>query len=197
MLSSFIFYIISFAGLLSALLVIVSVNPVHNVLFLALCFFLFSVILLLLGVEFIPILFIIIYIGAIAVLFLFVVMMLDIKLAHKNNDFVKFLPIFILSIFIVYLFFIGFFTKDILSFNDFNLIHGNWLNCIDNNTNIEILGKILFIDYYLYVLLSGIVLLLSLIGSIVLTLKFDSKTNYQIISEQISRDLNLAVFFIK
>ena len=197
MLSSFIFYIISFAGLLSALLVIVSVNPVHKVLFLALCFFFFSVILLLLGVEFIPILFIIIYIGAIAVLFLFVVMMLDIKLAHKNNDFVKFLPIFILSIFIVYLFFIGFFTKDILSFNDFNLIHGNWLNCIDNNTNIEILGKILFIDYYLYVLLSGIVLLLSLIGSIVLTLKFDSKTNYQIISEQISRDLNLAVFFIK
>jgi NADH-quinone oxidoreductase subunit J len=192
---SLFFYSICLAGLVFAVLVIVSVNPVHSVLFLVLSFFNFSIILFLLGVEFVPILLIIIYVGAIAILFLFVVMMLDIKLSHKNKDIIKFLPFLYFSSLCIFI--LEIITTKFVHLNDPTLIYGTWFNSIDNNTNIDIFGKILFVDYYLYVLLSGIILLLALIGSVVLTLKFDVNTNYQTISKQISRDLNLAVFFIK
>jgi NADH-quinone oxidoreductase subunit J len=192
---SLFFYSICLAGLIFAILVIVSINPVHSVLFLVLSFFNFSIILFLLGLEFIPILLIIIYVGAIAILFLFVVMMLDIKLSHKNKDIVKFLPFLYFCSFCIFI--LEIVTTKFMYLNDFTLIYGTWFNSIDSNTNIDILGKVLFIDYYLYVLLSGVILLLALIGSVVLTLKFNISTNYQTISKQISRDLNLAVFFIK
>jgi NADH-quinone oxidoreductase subunit J len=192
---SLFFYSICLAGLVFAILVIVSVNPVHSVLFLVLSFFNFSIVLFLLGLEFIPILLIIIYVGAIAILFLFVVMMLDIKLSHKNKDVIKFLPFLYFSSLSVFI--LEVVTTKFIHLNDPTLIYGTWFNSIDNNTNIDILGKVLFVDYYLYVLLSGIILLLALIGSVVLTLKFDVSANYQTISKQISRDLNLAVFFIK
>jgi len=191
---SLFFYSICLAGLIFAILVIVSVNPVHSVLFLVLSFFNFSIILFLLGLEFIPILLIIIYVGAIAILFLFVVMMLDIKISHKNKNITKFVPFLYFSSFCAFILEI---MTNYIYFNDPTLIYGFWFNSIDNNTNVDILGKVLFVDYYLYVLLSGVILLLALIGSIVLTLKFDVSTNYQTINKQISRDLNLAVFFIK
>jgi NADH-quinone oxidoreductase subunit J len=192
---SLFFYSICVAGLIFAVLVIVSVNPVHSVLFLVLTFFNFSIILFLLGLEFIPILLIIIYVGAIAILFLFVVMMLDIKLSHKNKNIIKFLPFLYFSSFCILI--LEIITTKVIHLNNPTLIYGTWFKFIDNNTNIDILGKVLFVDYYLYVLLSGIVLLLALIGSVTLTLKFDISANYQTISKQISRDLNLAVFFIK
>jgi len=84
--------IFSTVGLISAFSVISSVNPVHSVLFLVVSFLCFSGLLFLLGLEFIPIILIIIYVGAVAVLFLFVVMMLDIKIATRNNDLTKFTP---------------------------------------------------------------------------------------------------------
>ena len=90
--TSILFFIFSFIGLVSAFSVISSVNPVHSVLFLVLSFLCFSGLLFLLGLEFIPIILVIIYVGAVAVLFLFVVMMLDIKIAARNNDLGKFTP---------------------------------------------------------------------------------------------------------
>jgi NADH-quinone oxidoreductase subunit J len=191
---SLFFYSVCLAGLVSAILVVISVNPVHSILFLVLSFFNFSVIIFLIGLEFIPILLIIIYVGAIAILFLFVVMMLDIKVSHKNKSITKFEPFLYFSSFC---FFILEITTNYVYLNNYTLIYGTWFNFIDKNTNINILGKALFVDYYLYVLLSGVILLLTLIGAIVLTLKFNVSTNYQTISKQISRDLNLAVFFIK
>jgi NADH-quinone oxidoreductase subunit J len=188
------FYILSLFGLIFSILVIVSLNPVYSILFLVLSFLCFSILLLLLGLEFIPILLIIIYIGAISILFLFVIMMLDIKIIQKNKDFKKFSP-FLFYLIILFTIFsnenINLITCNLHSF------YGYWFNCIDNITNIEFLGIILFSHYYIFILLCGIILLLALIGSVVLTLKFDLNTNYQTTSKQIARDLNLAVFFIK
>ena len=168
-------------------------------LFLVLSFLCFSGLLFLLGLEFIPIILVIIYVGAVAVLFLFVVMMLDIKIAARNNDLGKFTP------------FVGFFFLVIFSasqlvefpgliFNTFldpECAYGAWFSIFDNVDSVQLLGRVLFIDYYLYLLLAGIVLLLSLIGAVVLTLKFDNTLHYQIISRQMARDANSAVFFIR
>jgi NADH-quinone oxidoreductase subunit J len=197
MLLSVIFFILFFFGLISALLVIVSVNPVNSIFFLGFSFLIFSILLFLLGLEFIPIIFIIVYVGAITVLFLFIIMMLDIKIAHKNNDFYKFLPILTLFLIAVFVTLNQKLNLIFLSLLNFDNFYGNWFICINNIDNIEFLGAVFFIDYYIYILLSGIILLLSLIGSITLTLQFDKNLNYQIINKQIARDLNLAVFFIK
>jgi NADH-quinone oxidoreductase subunit J len=197
--TSVLFFIFSFIGLISAFSVISSVNPVYSVLFLVLSFLCFSGLLFLLGLEFIPIILIIIYVGAVAVLFLFVVMMLDIKIASKNNDIAKFTP------------FVGFFLIVLFSVSQLvefsGLIHDNfldqeyaygaWFTIFDNTDSVQLLGRVLFVDYYVYLLLAGIVLLLALVGAVVLTLKFDNTLNYQIISRQMARDANSAVFFIR
>jgi len=197
--TSILFFIFSFIGLISAFSVISSVNPVYSVLFLVLSFLCFSGLLFLLGLEFIPIILIIIYVGAVAVLFLFVVMMLDIKIASRNNDLAKFTPF--VGFFLVVLFsasqlveFPGFIYENFL---DSECVYGSWFTIFDNTDSVQLLGRVLFIDYYVYLLLAGIVLLLSLVGAVVLTLKFDNSLNYQIISRQMARDANSAVFFVR
>ena len=166
-------------------------------LFLVLSFLCFSGLLFLLGLEFIPIILVIIYVGAVAVLFLFVVMMLNVKIAARNNESWKIPP------------FVGFFFLVIFSasqlvefpgliFNTFldpECAYGAWFSIFDNVDSVQLFAVVfLFIDYYLYLLLAGIVLLLSLIGAVVLTLKFDNTLHYQIISRQMARDANSAVF---
>jgi NADH-quinone oxidoreductase subunit J len=94
MLSSLLFYFFSFFGLISSFFVVASINPVYSVLFLVSTFICFSCLIFSLGLDFIPIILIIVYVGAVAILFLFVVMMLDIKIAMKNNDINKFAPFF-------------------------------------------------------------------------------------------------------
>ena len=87
-----------------------------------------------------------------------------------------------------------------LIFNNFldpDITYGAWFSIFDNVDSVQLLGRVLFVDYYLYLLLAGIVLLLSLIGAVVLTLKFDNTLHYQIISRQMARDANSAVFFIR
>ena len=197
--TSILFFIFSFIGLVSAFSVISSVNPVYSVLFLVLSFLCFSGLLFLLGLEFIPIILVIIYVGAVAVLFLFVVMMLDIKIAARNNDIAKFTP------FVGFFFFVIFSASQLvefpgLIFNNFldpDITYGAWFSIFDNVDSVQLLGRVLFVDYYIYLLLAGIVLLLSLIGAVVLTLKFDNTLHYQIISRQMARDANSAVFFIR
>lgn len=126
-------------------------------------------------------------------------MMLDIKVASRNNDLAKFTP------------FVGFFLVVLFSasqlvefpgliydnFLDPEQTYGVWFSIFDNTDSVQLLGRVLFIDYYVYLLLAGIVLLLSLVGAVVLTLKFDNSLNYQIISRQMARDANSAVFFIR
>jgi len=197
--TSVLFFIFSFIGLISAFSVISSVNPVYSVLFLVLSFLCFSGLLFLLGLEFVPIILIIVYVGAVAVLFLFVVMMLDIKIAARNNDLAKFVP------FVSFFFVVVFSVSQLVEFPGFILnsflepdhAYGTWFSIFDNSNSVQLIGRVFFVDYYLYLLLAGIVLLLALIGAVVLTLKFDNSLNYQIISRQMARDANSAVFFVR
>ena len=188
----FNFIILSCIGLSASTFVVVSSNPVFSILFLVLTFLTFSLNILLFGLEFFTILFVIIYVGAISILFIFVIFMLEIKSTHKINDKNNFLFPVILMLFSIYLL-----INNNFIIKYFDLYYEYWFNFIDPTTNIEILGQVLFYDYSLYILLSGILLLISLFGCIVLTLKFDSNSHYQIISKQIARDLNFSIFFIR
>ena len=102
---SLLFFFISFLIILSAFLVITVKNPVHSVLFLVLVFLEATFILLLLEIEFLPLIFIIIYVGAIAILFLFVVMMIDVKIIKSPTNYLKYFSISVI-IWLIFLFFI-------------------------------------------------------------------------------------------
>jgi NADH-quinone oxidoreductase subunit J len=138
-------------------------------------------------------------VGAVAVLFLFVVMMLDIKIAFRNNDLGKFTPFigFFLVVFCLVLEIIDFPITTSIFFLDHTVTHNVWFSIFDHSDGIQLLAYVLFVDYYVYILLAGFALLLALIGAVVLTLKFDNSLNHQIVSRQIARDANSAVFFIR
>jgi NADH-quinone oxidoreductase subunit J len=176
-------------------------NPVHSVLFLILTFLGVSGLLLLSELDFLPLMFIIIYVGAIAVLFLFVVMMLDIKISEIKGDSFKYLPlgsflgfIFCFEVLINTSQSIAISTNDL----DFFLYDINWLTKIDYISNIKALGQLLYTHYFLYFLESGIILLVAMVGAIVLTLEFEKKpVHKQFIFRQLSRDPNKSIHYIE
>jgi len=92
-LSSIIFYLLSSGAIISSIMVITARNPIHSVLFLVLVFFNVAGLLILVDIEFLAIMFLIIYVGAIGILFLFVVMMLNVKVTELNDSFIRYLPI--------------------------------------------------------------------------------------------------------
>nr|YP_009118097.1 NADH dehydrogenase subunit 6 [Malawimonas californiana]AJF22867.1 NADH dehydrogenase subunit 6 [Malawimonas californiana] len=187
--SLIIFYIHSLLIILSATLVIVSINPIHSVLFLVLVFLNSSALLILIEAEFLAITLIIVYVGAIAVLFLFVVMMLNIKVIVSNITILRYLPIggiigiiFLLQVLLIY-------NKATILNENINLeyiqqiYHYNQVINWDNNlmTNIQIIGQYLYVYYYDLFLISGLVLLVAMIGAIVLTMHI----NYNIKKQQV------------
>lgn len=171
--------------LFTSFLVLTSSNPVHSVLFLILTFCEASCILLLFKVDFLGLLFIIIYVGAIAVLFLFVIMMLDLKIANFFSA--RFL-IFILPIGTFAFVFLNFFFSKVLSCDNFLLKINSKNFLIDSLNSIECFGQILFNFYTPCFLLAGLVLLVSMLGAIVLTL------NFQFVKTKFSRSGHLNVF---
>jgi len=194
-----LFYFLSFLLIFSAILVISAQNPVHSVFFLVLVFFTSAFLLFLLEIEFISLLFVLVYVGAIAVLFLFVVMMLDIKITKYEKDLLFYLPIggFLGIIFLLEVF---------LSLQE-NLvpllpssgreIYTNWLVLIDSLTNLDVLGQILYTYYFFYFLIAGIILLLAMVGAIVLTLNFTQKARHQFVFRQILREKKNSMYLIK
>lgn len=195
----FFFYLFSIFGLLFSFFVISSINPVNSVLFLVSSFICFSVTLFLLQLEFIPLMFIIIYVGAIAILFLFVVMMLNIKLATKISDFFKYFPFGSLVAL--------FFGVCILIQLNHNVVTPQivnkllyqehfWFLFLDKVTNLEVLGRVLYTHYFLLFLLGGIILLVAMIGSIVLTFQYNKKVKNQYLFRQLSRNQKTALFFL-
>ena len=156
-------------------MIILSQNSIYSVLFLVLSFVSSSSILFLLECEYISLIFIIIYVGAIAVLFLFVVMMLDIKTIHVTKDSLKYFPfggflgvVFLIEILIA--------VPNIFdSINPYNMsflsnYHLNWANKLDYFTEIIAIGHLLYTDYVIQFLLSGNILLLATIGPVTLVL---------------------------
>jgi NADH-quinone oxidoreductase subunit J len=187
--------------LLSGLWVSISLNPIESVLFLILAFCNTAAILFIFNVEFLGLLFIIIYVGAVAVLFLFIIMMLNIKnqevsVLNSNSikniyDKIKF---FVLSFFIImlFLFLQNSFSQDTFLFFDKNF---DFVSIFDKLNNIDVLGQVLYNYFIVCFLLAGLVLLIALIGAIVLTLRFNSVKKSQLVSRQLSRTDNFLTFF--
>ena len=221
------FYTFSTVALTSAIFVIYSTNTVYSAFFLILVFTNSTGLLLISEVEFLSIMLIIIYVGAITVLFLFVIMMLDINIfidknKIKNNfgylpiifliSFIFFLETFIMfsKIFTSYSHLINnsFFTKKVNTlfffrdsmkgnfeiFVDVKPFLKNFINHLDIITNIETIGQILYSYYSFFFLVSGIILLIALIGSVTLTKKEKKKKLKQNIYKQLSRDSLNAIF---
>tara|TARA_B100001063_G_C16692704_1_gene517981 strand:+ start:457 stop:1077 length:621 start_codon:yes stop_codon:yes gene_type:complete len=189
------FYIFSVVILISSLMVITSKNPVHSVLFLILSFFNGAGLFVILHAEFLAMILIIVYVGAVAVLFLFVVMMLDFKISLDKNNILQYLPIgfFVGLVFISELMIVLINTKFDLS----NIqILVNPMFKFENLTNTEAIGSILYTDYILYFQLSGVILLVAMIGSIVLTLRTRDGVKRQSIQSQLDRNYKSTITLV-
>ncbi len=167
MIQALAFYMFAIILVISALLVITARNPVHSVLFLILAFFNASGLFILLGAEFVGLILVIVYVGAVAVLFLFVVMMLDISFSDLRKGAMQYVPIGLI-IGAVLLF------ELILAYNAWNVNSGQLLNLAapvfdDGLTNTQALGQIIYTDYILAFQVSGLILFVAMIGAIVLT----------------------------
>ncbi len=179
----FLFFIVSIIIITSSLLVILSKNPIHSVLFLILVFFNTSILFLFSNAEFLAMILLIVNIGAVAVLFLFVVMMLDINITKQRQTFLNYLPIGLFIGFIILIELIYVVSQSNVNFVKTNSSYINISNQILENT--KIIGNILYTDYFLLFQLSGIILLVAMIGSIYLTLRKRKGTKKQNIYKQI------------
>ena len=193
MIINFLFYIFSIILLLSSLFVIFTQNPIYSVLFLVLSFVSSSCLLFLLECEFLALMFIVIYVGAIAVLFLFVVMMLDIKTSNSVKQTLKYFPfgVFLGGIFLFEIFTLIFNTFQTNPYNNSELFNFyiNWFEKVDKFTEIEAVGQIIYTEYVLQFLIAGNILLLATLAAVVLTVnvKIETKKS-QVIFKQLSRN---------
>jgi NADH-quinone oxidoreductase subunit J len=176
------FYLFSFIMIASAVMVVAARNPVHSVLFLILAFFNSAALFLLLGAEFLAMILVVVYVGAVAVLFLFVVMMLDIDFVALRQGFLQYLPLGGL---------IG-----VILLAELSLVVGGWavggemrtaLPAPTGHSNTEAIGHVLYTDYIFYFQTAGLVLLVAMIGAIVLTLRTRPGVRRQSISAQVNR----------
>jgi NADH-quinone oxidoreductase subunit J len=188
------FYLFAGICVASAVMVVTSRNPVHSVLFLILAFVNASGLFMLLGAEFLSMILIVVYVGAVAVLFLFVIMMLDVDFAELRRGASEYLPIGLLigAVFLAELLFVGgawvinpAITKAITS-----PIPGGV-------SNTEALGLVLYTKYLPYFQLSGMILLVAMIGAIVLTLRHKPSVKRQSIPVQNARTKDSAMDVLK
>ncbi|MBI5319854.1 NADH-quinone oxidoreductase subunit J [Bradyrhizobium sp.] len=184
------FYLFAGVCVASAVMVIVSRNPVHSVLYLILAFVNASGLFVLMGAEFLAMMLIVVYVGAVAVLFLFVIMMLDVDFVQLREGFIEYLPVGLVIG--------GIFMFELL------LVVGSWLiqpgttKAITaaipaNVSNTEALGLVLYTKYIHYFQLAGMVLLVAMIGAIVLTLRHKAAVKRQDINVQNARTPELAM----
>ena len=180
------FYVFAFVVMASAAMVVVSRNPVYSVLFLILAFFNAAALFVLIGAEFIAMILIIVYVGAVAVLFLFVVMMLDINLTELREGFLKYLPVgaliglVLLAEILLGLGVIGSGTTSLAGLDKAT----PQVIAVDNTRAI---GRVLYTQYFYLFQVAGLVLLVAMIGAIVLTLRTRPGVRRQRISEQLYR----------
>ncbi|WP_149537360.1 NADH-quinone oxidoreductase subunit J [Siccirubricoccus phaeus] len=185
MIAALAFYLFAAILIASAVMVVTARNPVHSVLFLILAFFNAAALFLIAGAEFLAMILVIVYVGAVAVLFLFVVMMLDIDFARLREGFQRYAPI-------------GAIIGGIL-FLELLLVLSGWsfadqaddLRLSPNPgasvTNAAALGRILYTDYVYLFQLAGLILLVAMIGAIVLTHRERAGTKRQDIAVQVAR----------
>ncbi|MBL6674661.1 MAG: NADH-quinone oxidoreductase subunit J [Alphaproteobacteria bacterium] len=179
---SITFYVFSLVAVLSALMVISARNPVHSVLFLILSFVNASGLFVLLGAEFLAMILVIVYVGAVAVLFLFVVMMLDINFVKLREGFLQYLPFgALLGIVLIIELGILFLTRSFSENSLSKFVESPMINEIENT---KLIGQVLYTDYFYLFQISGLILLVAMVGSITLTLRDRGQVKRQNISQQ-------------
>lgn len=181
---SVLFFIFSFFILGSALLVISSKNPVNSVIFLIFSFFNASAIFLIAGAEFLALIMLIVYVGAVAVLFLFVIMMLDLNYDDIKRESKKYFKTIYLVGFVLLLEMglLFYHSQSGLNFLEKN----NIVNSDQSNT--EIIGSVIYTNHFYHFQISGLILLVAMIGAIVLTLRHRDNVKRQDINKQVQRD---------
>jgi NADH-quinone oxidoreductase subunit J len=198
---SILFYFFASFLITSSIMVVTTTNAVYSIFFLILVFCNATFLLLLLNVEFLALTLILVYIGAVAVLFLFVVMMLDIKQIDKNEKNIFFLlPINLIIGFIMLISIYLILFKDLtynLTENIYDFNHFNWFDILTPLSNIELIGQFLYTFGFFYFIQAGIILLLAMIGAIVLTMQKGQAIRRQHISEQLSRQIVNSFFVIQ
>ena len=186
------FYLFAGVCVASAFMVIAAKNPVHSVLYLILAFVNAAGLFVLMGAEFLAMILVVVYVGAVAVLFLFVVMMLDVDFAELREGFLQYLPIGAL---------IG-----VIFLIELVLVVGTWaidpglvrapastIPPADQVANTAVLGRVLYTQYFFYFQGAGLVLLVAMIGAIVLTLRHKVSVKRQDINVQNARTPELAM----
>ena len=191
MIQILVFYLFATLVIASGVMTIASRNPVHSVLWLILAFFNAAGLFLLIGAEFLAFLLVIVYVGAVAVLFLFVVMMLDVDFAELRQGFLQYLPVGALIGLI--------FLVELL------LVVSGWVVSpdalrvpiatapVDAVTNTEAIGRVLYTQYSYFFQASGLILLVAMLGAIVLTLRDRVGVKRQDIAAQVARTPEEAV----
>ncbi len=183
------FYLFSAVAIASAVMVVGARNPVHSVLFLILAFFNAAGLFLLLGAEFLAMILVVVYVGAVAVLFLFVVMMLDVDFVELRQGFLNYLPVGALVA--------------VVLLAELVLALGGWVFAAGGTeaaaaspatvSNTAALGDILYTRYIFFFQSAGFILLIAMIGAIVLTLRHRPNVRRQSIGEQVARSPATAV----
>ena len=184
--SALFFYLFSAVAIASAVMVVGARNPVHSVLFLILAFFNAAGLFVILGAEFLAMILVVVYVGAVAVLFLFVVMMLDVDFVELRQGFLNYLPVGAL---------VG-----IVLLAELLIVLGGWafapdvpgvavapIPAADGVSNTAALGQILYTRYVYFFQAAGMILLVAMIGAIVLTLRHKAGVKRQSIAEQVAR----------
>ena len=177
------FYLLAAVTLAGGFAVISARNPVHAVLFLILTFFSAAGLFVLLGAEFLAMLLVVVYVGAVAVLFLFVVMMLDVDFVALRQGFVQYMPLGLAVAAIL----VGEMIAVTLAIAAKGATAGHVPLPPSNVTNTEAIGRVLYTDYAYFFQASGLVLLVAMIGAIVLTLRRRAGVKRQDIGEQVAR----------
>jgi NADH-quinone oxidoreductase subunit J len=192
--TAFFFYLFAVFAVISATLVITAKNPVHAVLFLILTFFNAAGLFVLLGAEFLAMLLVIVYVGAVAVLFLFVVMMLDVDFAELRAGFIKNAPVGLIVGGIVMAELVALFGV-----YGFELGVGKQLAAVapEGVSNTKALGLLIYTRYAYFFQGAGLVLLVAMVGAIVLTLRHKEGVKRQSISAQVNRTPEMAVELVK
>jgi NADH-quinone oxidoreductase subunit J len=188
---AFAFYMFSSIMVVAAVMVVSARNPVHSVLFLILAFFNSAGLFVLLGAEFLAMLMVIVYVGAVAVLFMFVVMMLDVNPLEMREGFLQYLPLGALVGFVLIM--------------ELGIIAGSWTFVSDvqthitspimrmKETNTEAIGGMIYTHYVYYFQAAGMILLVAMIGAIVLTHRTRPSVRKQDIAKQVAHHPNKTI----
>ena len=182
-LTSFAFYVLAAVTVFSALAVVTARNPVHSVLFLILSFFTAAGLFVMLGAEFLAMLLVVVYVGAVAVLFLFVVMMLDVDFGSLRTGFTRYLPIggFVAAVLLAEMILV---SSAVAEKGATSIARAPMPVGVPN---VETIGQVLYTDYIYFFQAAGMVLLTAMIGAIVLTLRHKPGVKRQNIADQTAR----------